>query len=428
MKKAFLISIAFYLLNLVNAIQSKEQEEIICPNPQDPADCYPKIFIATNNWQTIREGQEIPPGLHVRLNMDTLQKEAKLMSNEEEGSEPQNELIVGENNEESEETESNPNQHILDAANEILKHQQNSKPHKSKVKKEDMSELDSAIYEVENYQTSNAEDDKVLLNLLEAIEDLSHDIELGAKITSNSEFISKLLSIGSTSPNSEISEKSYNIIASSLRNNPEAIDNIISSQPDLVNHLFDDISRSKNDKVQKRELGIIQALIQNSNFKAKLANLNNEQSGINKLIKLYSKLGPESQRRSINIINDLELTTKTNDRRSIEETDPNSNFSNFLQALLIEKKLNKDNFQNHFKDLVDLHSDNSKLKPNNQFLKWLSEEVETRKERNLKIKRDVENVDDQLQKDLDFDDYMLRARHEIFGNPMGLRKAIADEL
>jgi hypothetical protein len=40
-------------------------------------------FVATNEWKPIKEGQAIPKGLHVRLNLETGQKEAKLMESEE---------------------------------------------------------------------------------------------------------------------------------------------------------------------------------------------------------------------------------------------------------------------------------------------------------------------------------------------------------
>lgn len=37
------------------------------------------VFHATNQWQTIKEGQSIPPGLHVQTDLQTGKKQAKLM-------------------------------------------------------------------------------------------------------------------------------------------------------------------------------------------------------------------------------------------------------------------------------------------------------------------------------------------------------------
>ena len=46
------------------------------------------VFVPTKEWQTIREGQHIPPGLHVRMNLQTGLKEAKLLDDNMETSEP----------------------------------------------------------------------------------------------------------------------------------------------------------------------------------------------------------------------------------------------------------------------------------------------------------------------------------------------------
>uniref|UniRef100_A0A914UK92 Uncharacterized protein n=1 Tax=Plectus sambesii TaxID=2011161 RepID=A0A914UK92_9BILA len=38
-----------------------------------------EVFVATNEWQVVKPGQHIPAGLHVRLNLQTGEKTAKLM-------------------------------------------------------------------------------------------------------------------------------------------------------------------------------------------------------------------------------------------------------------------------------------------------------------------------------------------------------------
>lgn len=42
-----------------------------------------EVFQPTAEWQTIQSGQGIPPGLHVRMNLQTGQKEAKLMDGDD---------------------------------------------------------------------------------------------------------------------------------------------------------------------------------------------------------------------------------------------------------------------------------------------------------------------------------------------------------
>ena len=41
------------------------------------------IFVATKEWQQIKEGQSVPAGLHYRMNLETGKKEAKIIDPEE---------------------------------------------------------------------------------------------------------------------------------------------------------------------------------------------------------------------------------------------------------------------------------------------------------------------------------------------------------
>ena len=55
---------------------------LICPN-DNPKDCYPTLFQPTIHFQKIRPDQSLSPGLHVRLNIQTGEKEARLNVPEE---------------------------------------------------------------------------------------------------------------------------------------------------------------------------------------------------------------------------------------------------------------------------------------------------------------------------------------------------------
>ena len=63
MKKLINISIAFLLLLFL--VKSEN------------------VFVATNEWQEIKEGQSVPAGLHYRMNLETGKKEAKIIDPEE---------------------------------------------------------------------------------------------------------------------------------------------------------------------------------------------------------------------------------------------------------------------------------------------------------------------------------------------------------
>lgn len=55
-------------------VENGDSEEKI-----DPLD----VFYPTKDWKTVKQGQAIPAGLHVRLNLETGQREAKLMEGDE---------------------------------------------------------------------------------------------------------------------------------------------------------------------------------------------------------------------------------------------------------------------------------------------------------------------------------------------------------
>ena len=51
--------------------------DLIC-HTSNPAECYPRIFQPTDEFQIVHDDQELPNGLHVRLNIWTGKKEAKI--------------------------------------------------------------------------------------------------------------------------------------------------------------------------------------------------------------------------------------------------------------------------------------------------------------------------------------------------------------
>ena len=57
----------------VEGEDSKVEEATVAEEPPR------ERFVATNEWQEIKPGQAIPQGLHVRMDMQTGKKEARLM-------------------------------------------------------------------------------------------------------------------------------------------------------------------------------------------------------------------------------------------------------------------------------------------------------------------------------------------------------------
>jgi hypothetical protein len=67
------------MIGLFGQITNTEEspEQMICVSETD---CYPELFEPHREFKTVREGQQLPPGLHIRLNLETGLKEAKLNS------------------------------------------------------------------------------------------------------------------------------------------------------------------------------------------------------------------------------------------------------------------------------------------------------------------------------------------------------------
>lgn len=63
---------------------SSGANDLIC-HTDNPAECYPRLFQATHEFQPVHEDQDLPPGLHVRLNVWTGEREAKINNASEDG-------------------------------------------------------------------------------------------------------------------------------------------------------------------------------------------------------------------------------------------------------------------------------------------------------------------------------------------------------
>ena len=70
-------------LVFVGESEGHDNEESKVKEASDVEESSKEVFIATNDWQKIKPGQSIPQGLHVRLDMQTRKKEARLMQKEE---------------------------------------------------------------------------------------------------------------------------------------------------------------------------------------------------------------------------------------------------------------------------------------------------------------------------------------------------------
>ena len=75
---------ALILVNSDDSVKESDVNVEVTKNAESSIDDEDlEVFQPTAEWQTIQSGQGIPPGLHVRMNLQTGQKEAKLMDGDD---------------------------------------------------------------------------------------------------------------------------------------------------------------------------------------------------------------------------------------------------------------------------------------------------------------------------------------------------------
>lgn len=421
MKLLSLLTITLtWLIFSIEALIIDSENQVICSS-ENPIDCYPKVFVPTTEWQVIREGQDIPGGLHVRLNIDTLQREAKLMDPNEEKQEQSNSGLVispeQENIDNQKEIDAKAQQEIKSKIQEFKTKRGNSNPKHSEA---EINDFGSSVEEVQLFNGDKSSVSR-LSQALETLIDLTHDIEFGVKLTADKSIVENLMEL-IDKVDEDTDEKIYRILGSTLRNNPEAVDNFLKLQSnDVLDNMVEQLeSGITSDTIKKRILGVIHALTQNSNFKVQYFN-KDDNSFLNKFIALFPSLHQSTKTRVVNIFEDLNIFSKD---ESIPDSDSDVKVSNYLQNKLLTLSVhNETQFKLFYEKLVELHESNKGLKPTKDFIKWLDEESGLRKQ-GLR-QRDIHYSNT----DKDFDKTMMETRHLVFGNPNALRKEMNyDEL
>lgn len=208
--------------------------ELICPT-EHAGDCYPRVFQPTEDFQLIKEGQDIPPGLHVRLNIYTGEKEARLnipMDGEDdpalEGIPVEQAMVVVDQpeseNEETKQIPIPPNAPAYEAIGKI----QQPPPHSG-----DAVTFGSATLSIktggEDFDTS-----------LDDLSELAHDIYYGVEICKDQPTVEKLLcySLGYGSEKFPATEnkrdyKAASTLAAAIQNNPSALKELTNFEREL---------------------------------------------------------------------------------------------------------------------------------------------------------------------------------------------------
>lgn len=292
-----------------------ESTSIIC-EPEDPTDCYPRIFVPTEKFQIIRKGQDIPPALHVRMNIYTGLKEARInvpMEEVEEGSTMQIQIPEGQDVavvEQPAEEETEPekpamrdqvpiNAPVYESAGKVVPPPPGT---------DDMSTFQKAMMMVQ--MESRAFD----LGLADLVE-LSHDIYYGVEIVKSGPVLEKLicllLGVGPERKEGKQTERDHRaaqILSASLQNNPTALKevgdywklvlyptcamdtldgNTKSKSPDFVSKFRNQLAKEKDPATLRWKVTAISHLLKEPKFRSVFL----EKNGMELLLAIFLKKG-----------------------------------------------------------------------------------------------------------------------------------------
>ncbi|KAL8673002.1 MAG: hypothetical protein Q9168_002563 [Polycauliona sp. 1 TL-2023] len=166
----------------------KAATELIC-HTNHASECYPQLFQPTEKFQTVRDDQNLPPGLHVRMNLATGVKEARLNIPEPDEDVDSSSLTIIDESDlvgyrEPEEEKAT-----------VLLQQDESRQQPFLPPQYDVAESDlysGSSSKIKNH-ASNGEND--LLPALSDLEDLSHSYHWGLSLAKDSQLMHKLFQL-----------------------------------------------------------------------------------------------------------------------------------------------------------------------------------------------------------------------------------------
>ncbi|EPQ67563.1 hypothetical protein BGT96224_5303 [Blumeria graminis f. sp. tritici 96224] len=215
------------LTSLIYSLSSSAEDTTLVCSSTDATDCYPRIFQATKDFQDIREGQDIPPGLHVRLNIYDGKREARL-----------NIPMEGENGEVQISDESPAQNSIITIPTPEkeapiqetmpIKHEQKPPAYRPEGKVPIPNPTDAETFQSSLQSIKN--NDQSLDQALDNLSDLSHDIYFGMEIIKDASALQNLVCMAfwheaknNSTSYKIMGRKAAIIIGSALHNNPGAM-------------------------------------------------------------------------------------------------------------------------------------------------------------------------------------------------------------
>lgn len=191
----------------------KVDADLIC-HTNHASECYPRTFHPTNSFQIVHDDQNLPPGLHIRMNLATGVKEAKLNEPEEENVGHAADLVV-----------------IDDIPIETHELQDQTRPqHAHPLHPPQFDSSEGALFasRTSTLKSSSISDAETIVPALTDLQDLAHSLHWGVTLTRDSTICHLLLQL--LSPSVKISSSALELrsaaallLGTAIHNNPDAL-------------------------------------------------------------------------------------------------------------------------------------------------------------------------------------------------------------
>ena len=197
--------------------------DLIC-HTNHASECYPRTFQPTTEFQFVHDDQELPIGLHIRLNLETRQKEARINVAMPEDVEVGSELvIIDEKQPLMDRTPDNlhPDQSILKQS--VVDH--------GPIRPPNLESGEGSLFaaNLASLTSASPSNPATLLTTLDTLEDLSHDIYWGVSLAKDEAAVHRLVELfdgGNADPATRGSAAL--VLGTALQNNPAALSAMMS--------------------------------------------------------------------------------------------------------------------------------------------------------------------------------------------------------
>ncbi|MCJ1300792.1 hypothetical protein MMC08_003591 [Hypocenomyce scalaris] len=257
----------FLILFSVRAISPSPSAltDLIC-HTNHASECYPRIFQPTTSFQPVHDEQELPAGLHIRLNLETGQKEARLNVASPAELDTGSDLVI------IDETESpkHGTPDTLHVGPSILKH---SVLDHGPIRPPSLGSGESSLFATNIASLTSAppfEPGRILMTL-DTLEDLSHDIYWGVTLAKDGAAVQRLLELfDRNDADPAIRGSAALVLGTAIQNNPAALSAVMSHYDDgtydvlPIEHLLKALAREEQPQVLTRLMYLLSAMCQDS--------------------------------------------------------------------------------------------------------------------------------------------------------------------